>query len=177
MSGTLKGENTFTCHVTTNPRSGTFHMYFQIFLILSLTNNWSSHFHPSLNVPTTYLHIPCGSHLLLPYIASCTHSGHWGRIRPGKCLVYSPTRSKLSHIFLIGQSFENSSYYWSENTRKQVKYSDKEYGCTRQLIGSDIGIFLIIQKIFHLQSVLEYYYFSGHLPVWKMSHKFELVDL
>jgi len=39
MSGTLKGEAQFTCHVTTNPRSGTFHMYFQIFLILSLTNN------------------------------------------------------------------------------------------------------------------------------------------
>jgi len=65
MSGTWKGENTFTCHVTTNPRSGTFHMYFQIFLILSLTNNQSSHFHPSLNVPTMYPHIPCELHLFL----------------------------------------------------------------------------------------------------------------
>jgi len=50
-------------HVTTNPRSVTFQMYFPMFLTLSLTDNQSSHLHPSLNVPTMYLHIPCGLHL------------------------------------------------------------------------------------------------------------------
>ena len=63
MSGTLKGEEPFTCHVTINSRSVTFHMYFQMFLTLSLTNNQSSHFHPSLNVPTMYPRIPYRLHL------------------------------------------------------------------------------------------------------------------
>ena len=44
MSGTLKGEEPFTCHVTINSRSVTFHMYFQMFLTLSLTKNQSLHF-------------------------------------------------------------------------------------------------------------------------------------
>jgi len=65
---------TFSIHVTTNPRLGTFHMYFAMFLTLSLTNNQSSHFHPSLNVSTMYPHIPCGLHLFLAYIASCSVS-------------------------------------------------------------------------------------------------------
>ena len=50
MPGTLKGQDLFTCHVTTNPRSVTFHMYLPMFLNLSLTNNQSSHLYPSLNV-------------------------------------------------------------------------------------------------------------------------------
>jgi len=28
------------------------------------------------------------------------HSGHWGQIRPGKCLDYDPIRSKISRIFM-----------------------------------------------------------------------------
>jgi len=63
ISGTLKGQEPFSIHVITNPRSGTFHMYFAMFLTLSLTNNQSSHFNPSLNVPTIYPHIPSGLHL------------------------------------------------------------------------------------------------------------------
>ena len=82
MSGTLKGQEPFTWHVstrhisdvTTNPRSATFHMYFEMFPTLSLTNNQSLHFHLSLNVPTMYPHVPCGLHLFLSYIASCSVS-------------------------------------------------------------------------------------------------------
>ena len=28
------------------------------------------------------------------------YSGHWGQIRPGKCLDYDPIRSNFSHIFM-----------------------------------------------------------------------------
>jgi len=47
MSGTLKGEDPFTWHVTTNP---------------------------SLNAPAMYPHIPCGFHLFFESIASCSVS-------------------------------------------------------------------------------------------------------
>ena len=99
MSGIFKGQDLFTCHVSsrhvsgtcvrhmcdvpgtfsihviTNPRLVTFHMYFPMFLTLS--------FNPSLNVPTMYPHIPCGLHLFLSCIASCSISySQWVEKQP-----------------------------------------------------------------------------------------------
>ena len=64
------------------------------------------------------LHTSCWYRYASYVYAAYVHSGHWGQIRPGKCLVYSLIRSNIPDIFQIRKPPKNKiqsrlDYSWN----------------------------------------------------------------
>jgi len=80
------------------------------------------------------------------------HSGHWGQIRPGKCLVYSLIRSNIPDIFQIRKPPKNKiqstlDYSWNIPDKSE-RYSTQSANQQPPINGLSTGIFQHIPHIF-----------------------------
>ena len=80
------------------------------------------------------------------------HSGHWGQIRPGKCLVYSLIRSNIPDIFQIRKLPKNKiqsilDYSWNIPD-KSKRYSSQSANQQPAINRLSTGIFQHIPHIF-----------------------------